>query len=236
MLLTSLGTMMFACSSAQFSGVLKKASDALTGKKPLSTEEVTGGLKEALQNGVTYSSEAASKVNGYFKNPKLKIPFPPEINKVETKLRQLGINKPVDDFILSMNRAAERAAKEAKPIFVTAVRSMTVKDAWGILRGDNHAATEYLQRTTTGQLKVKFKPVIQDALDAVDATKYYKTVVGTYNKLPFVSKVDTDLNEYVTGKAMDGLFYLIAQEEAKIRKDPLARTSDLLKRVFGEVD
>jgi hypothetical protein len=131
-----------------------------------------------------------------------------------------------------LNRGAEEAAKEAKPIFVTAIRSMTIQDAWGILKGESDAATQYLKRTTSDHLRAKFQPVIKDALGKVNATKYYGEIVNTYNQIPFVQDVNPNLDEYATEKAMEGLFILIAEEEKKIREDPLARTTDLLKRVF----
>ncbi|MFO0507191.1 MAG: DUF4197 domain-containing protein, partial [Chryseotalea sp.] len=156
-----------------------------------------------------------------------------EAKKVEDKLRQIGMDKQVDEFIMTLNRGAENAAKEAKPIFVSAIKQMTIEDAWSILKGNDNAATNYLQRTTSAALKEKFKPVIQTSLDKVNATKFYSDLVNTYNKIPFVEKVNPDLNEYATNLAMRGLFLQIEKEEKNIRKDPLARTSDLLKRVFG---
>jgi hypothetical protein len=175
----------------------------------------------------------ASQLDGYFKNPKIKIPFPPDVKKVEDKLRQIGLGSEVDKFILTLNRGAEDAAKEAKPIFVSAIRQMTIQDAWSILRGSDNAATEYLKRTTSAQLREKFQPVIASSLSKVNATKYYSDLVTQYNRIPFVEKVNPDLNDYATTKAMDGLFLLIADEEKKIREDPVARTTELLKRFFG---
>ena len=134
---------------------------------------------------------------------------------------------------MTLNRGAEDAAKEAKPIFISAIRSMTIQDAWGILKGEQDAATQYLKRTTSAQLKEKFSPVIQNSLDKVNATKYYGDLVGTYNKIPFVDKVNPDLNDYATDKAIEGLFVMVANEEKDIRQNPMARTTDLLKRVFG---
>ena len=168
------------------------------------------------------------------KNPLIKILFPPDAQKVEKKLRQVGMGKEVDRFIVSMNRAAEKAAKEAKPIFVTAIKSMTIKDAWGILKGEDDAATQYLDRTTSTQLFTKFNPIIKKSLDEVSATKYYKELISAYNKIPLVEKKDPDLDDHVTDKSIDGLFTLIAQEEANIRKNPGARTTDLLKKVFNQ--
>jgi hypothetical protein len=222
----------WACSSTQINQTLGEVNKALELEQPLTTAEVSEGLKEALIKGISNGSDLASKVDGYFKNPEIKIPFPPEVKKVEDKLRQLGLNNEVDRFILTLNRGAEEAAKEAKPIFITAIKSMTIQDAWGILRGEPDAATQYLKRTTSHQLREKFKPVIQNALNKVNATKYYSDIVNTYNQIPFVQDVNPDLNEYATQKAMEGLFTLIAKEEKNIREDPLARTTELLRRVF----
>ena len=174
-----------------------------------------------------------SKVDGYFKNPEIKIPFPPEVKQVEARLRQMGLGGEVDRFVLTLNRGAEDAAKEAKPIFIEAVKQMTIQDAWAILRGEKDAATQYLKKTTSVQLKAKFKPVIQQSLNKVNATKYYGDLVNTYNKIPLVQKVNPDLDEYATDKAIEGLFVMIAKEEKNIRENPVARTTELLKKVFG---
>ena len=209
-------------SSAQF---WKKSSTP-------TASEVAKGLKEALVQGTTKGTQLVSQVDGYFKNPEIKIPFPPEIKIVETKLRFLGMGNQVDEFILSLNRAAEDAAKEAAPIFVNAIQKMTIQDAYGLLKGEQDAATQYLKRTTSSQLKEKFMPVVRNSLEKVNATKYYGDIVGYYNRVPFVQKVDPDLTSYATDMAIQGLFVMIAKEEALIRKDPLARTTDLLKKVF----
>lgn len=222
-----------ACTTAQINQTLGEVNKAVGSEKPLTATEVGEGLKEALINGVSKGSDQLSQVDGYFKNPQLKIPFPPDVKKVEDKLRQIGMGADVDRFIMTLNRGAEEAAKEAKPIFVSAIRQMTIDDAWGILKGGENEATNYLQRTTSSQLKTTFKPVIQRSLDKVGAAKYYTDLVNTYNKIPFIEKVNPDLNEYATELAMKGLFTQIAKEEKNIRQDPLARTSDLLKRVFG---
>ena len=217
----------------QLGKLLDKAKKAVGGNKPLTAEEVANGLKEALTNGISKGSDLTSKVDGYFKNPEIKIPFPPDVKKVETRLRQMGLGGEVDKFVLSLNRGAEDAAKEAKPIFVAAIKQMTIDDAFSILKGEPDAATQFLKKTTSAQLKEKFKPVVQKSLDKVSATQYYGDLVGTYNKIPLVQKVNPDLNEYATDLAIQGLFIMIAKEEKNIRQDPLARTSDLLKRVFG---
>jgi hypothetical protein len=212
---------------------LKKAAKSLAGGNSLSSEEIAAGLKEALTNGISKGSDLVSQVDGYFKNPEIKLPFPPEAKKAEEKLRQIGMGNEVDKFILSLNRAAEDAAKEAKPIFVTAIRSMTIQDAAGILKGQPDAATQYLKRTTSAPLKEKFQPVVQNSLSKVNATKYYADLINTYNKIPLVQKMNPNLDEYATDKAIEGLFIMIAKEEKNIRSNPLARTSELLKKVFG---
>ena len=214
--------------------LLQAVNDVIDAPPALSESDVASGLKEALVKGTGSGTASASKLDGYFKNPRLKIPFPPNIQKVETKLRQLGMNNMVDNFVLSLNRGAEKAATEAKPIFVSAITSMTVKDAWGILKGDKNSATNYLRRTTSTSLEAAFKPVIKSSLDAVDATKHFTNIVNTYNKIPFIEKVNPNLEDYVTDKAMFGLFLLIEDEEKKIREDPIARTTELLKKVFAQ--
>ena len=211
---------------------LKKLKKALEGES-LTTEEVAQGLKEALTNGVSKGSDLVSQVDGYFKNPEIKIPFPPEVKQVETRLRQIGLGSEVDKFVLTLNRGAEDAAKEAKPIFVEAVRQMTIQDAWAILRGEQDAATQYLKKSTSASLKEKFKPIIQNSLNKVNATKYYGDLVNSYNKIPLVQKVNPDLDEYATDKAIEGLFVMIAKEEKNIRENPVARTTELLKKVFA---
>ncbi|MCB0490141.1 MAG: DUF4197 domain-containing protein [Cyclobacteriaceae bacterium] len=221
------------CTAAQINQAISSANKTLSGETPLTTADVAEGLKEALIKGISNGSDIASQVDGYFKNEAIKILFPPDVKKVEEKLRQIGLGNEVDKFVLTLNRGAEDAAKEAKPIFITAIKSMTIEDAWGILKGNQDAATQYLKRTTSAQLKERFSPVIQNSLDKVNATKYYGDLVGTYNKIPFVDKVNPDLNDYATDKAIEGLFVMVAREEKEIRENPVARTTDLLKRVFG---
>jgi len=223
-----------ACTSSQISQTLSTVNQTINGEQPLTADQVGEGLKEALIKGISNGSDVASQLDGYFKNPEIKIPFPPEVKKVEDKLRQLGLGNKVDEFVMTLNRGAEDAAKEAKPIFISAIRQMTIEDAWGILKGEENAATNYLKRTTSAQLKEKFSPVIQSSLDKVSATKYYGDVTNTYNKIPFVEKVNPDLNSYATDKAIEGLFTMIAKEEKNIRQNPVARTTELLKKVFGQ--
>jgi len=226
--------MCFGCTSAQINSALSEVNKvAGSQQQALTTAEVADGLKEALIKGISNGSDLVSQLDGYFKNPEIKIPFPPEVKKVEDKLRQVGLGNEVDKFVLTLNRGAEDAAKEAKPIFITAIKSMTIQDAWGILRGQPDAATQYLKRTTSAQLKEKFKPVIQNSLNKVNATKYYGDIVTQYNKIPFTDDVNPNLDDYATDRAIEGLFTMIAKEEKNIRQDPVARTTDLLKKVFG---
>lgn len=217
---------------------IQKTIDGYLGDGDKLTEgDVASGLKQALVSGITKGSNNASKVNGYLKNPSIKIPFPADVKKVEDKLRSIGLGNQVDKFVTTLNRGAEDAAKEAKPIFVSAITSMTISDAWSILKGaDKMAATNYLKRVTSDQLRAKFTPVIKKSLDKTNATKYYSEMINTYNKIPLVDKVNPSLEGYATDKAMEGLFFMIAKEEQNIRVDPLARTTELLKKVFKEQD
>lgn len=211
----------------------KNVEDKLGGKKiALSEEEVGAGIKEALTQGVKKGVDQLAKPDGFFKDLEVKIPLPEEAQKVETKLRQLGQGQKVDEAIESINRAAEDAVVAAKDIFVSAITSMTLTDAMSILRGEENAATNFLEKGTREALVEKFRPSIKASLDKVGATKHWNTVFSTYNKVPFVQKVDPDLEVYATNKAIDGLFIQIAKEEIKIRKDPAARATDLLKKVF----
>ena len=221
-----------SCTSAQINQAISDFGKTGGDSRPTSSE-VAEGLKEALLKGVSTGADKLSTVDGYFKNPEIKIPFPPDVKKVEDRLRQLGLNKEVDRFIETLNHGAEDAAKEAKPIFISAIQQMTIDDAWGILKGQQDAATQYLMRTTSAQLKGKFKPVIQNSLNKVNATKYYGDLVNTYNRIPLVEKVNPNLDDYATDLAIQGLFTMIAKEEQNIRRDPLARTTDILKRVFA---
>lgn len=222
-----------ACTSAQINQTLGEMNKTLGSGGALTSEDVANGLKEALIKGISNGADIASQVDGYFKNPSIKIPFPPDVKKVEDRLRQIGLGNEVDKFVMTLNRGAEDAAKEAKPIFIAAIRQMTIQDAWAILRGEQDAATQYLKRTTSSLLKEKFSPVIQSSLDKVSATKYYGDIVTKYNSIPMVQKVNPDLNEYATDKAIEGLFLMIANEEKNIRENPAARTTELLRRVFG---
>ncbi len=201
-------------------------------KTGLTNEEIISGLKEALQVGTERGTSKLSAVDGFFKDAAIKILMPAEAQKAEKTLRNMGLGKQVDNAILSMNRAAEDAAKSAAPIFVNAVKGMSFSDALGILKGGDFAATNYLKDKTTTSLTEAFRPIIESSLEKVNATKYWNTVFTTYNKFS-ADKVNPDLSAYVTEKALVGIFYQLGQEEQKIRKDPVARTTDILKKVFS---
>jgi hypothetical protein len=204
------------------------------GKSGLTEKDAADGIKEALVKGTGNSVSLVSKLNGYFSNPEIKIPFPENARAIESKLRSIGLGSKVDEVVLAINRAAEDAAKSAQTIFVNAITGMNVSDALQIVRGNNDAATQYLSRTTTAELRAKFSPVIKASLDKVDATRLWTEVITAYNQIPFVTKQNPDLTAYVTDKAISGLFTMIAKEELKIRQNPAARTTELLKKVFGK--
>jgi len=199
----------------------------------LSTNDVIGGLKEALNKGIEKGTKQLSATDGFFGNNAIKILMPAEAVKVEERLRKVGMGNQVDAAILNMNRAAEDASKTAATIFINAIKNMNFADAWAILRGHDNAATSYLQKQTTAELTNAFRPIIAEALAKIDATKYWNTLFTNYNRFSF-DKVNPDLIAYVNEKALSGLFYQLAIEEGKIRKDPAARTTDILKNVFGK--
>lgn len=200
-----------------------------------STIEMISGIRQALEIGTDKSVSQLSGLNGFFGNAAVKLLFPPEAQKAENTLRKLGFNKLCDDVVLSLNRAAEDAAGKAKPIFVSAIKQMTLQDVTDILLGGSKdAATNYFKRVTTSQLTEQFKPVIHTSLSKVGATKYYSQLATQYNKIPLTfNKLNPDLDGYVTQKAIDGLFYRIALEELSIRSNLSARTTPLLQKVFG---
>lgn len=203
-----------------------------TGSNGLSSTEIAAGLKEALRMGAQNGTGRLASADGFFSNAAVKILMPEEAKKVESTLRNIGLGGLVDKAILSMNRAAEDAARSATPIFVDAIKTMTITDALGILKGGDYAATNYFKDKTTVPLTNAFRPVIEKALSKVDATKYWNDVFTAYNKFA-ANPVNTDLVSYVTEKSLAGIFYEVGQEENKIRKDPAARVTDLLKKVFG---
>jgi hypothetical protein len=210
------------------------AGNAQGGLPGLSSDDIVAGLKEALNQGVKKSTDKLSAADGFFKDAAVKILLPPEASKVEKTLRSAGFGKQVDDAILNLNRAAEDAAKSAAPIFLNAIKSMSVMDAVNILKGSDTAATGYLRITTIVQLTAAFRPVIESSLQKTGATQSWKTIFDTYNKLPTTfKKVNSDLPSYATSKALDGVFFYVALEEKNIRKNPAAQATGLLKKVFG---
>lgn len=222
---------------AQFPKTLKDVTKTVTGGSgSLSNEEVISGLKEALNKGTESAVSLASITDGFWKNERIRIPFPPEAEKMKTTLNNVGMSKQVSDFEMTMNRAAEEAVKEAVPVFTAAIKDMSIGDGFAILKGNDNAATQYLDDKTTAVLTEKFRPIVERATEKVALASYWTPLANAYNKAGFMTgakAVDPDLNAYVTQKAIDGLFLLIAEEEAKIRKDPLARTTEILKKVFG---
>lgn len=200
----------------------------------LDRDTVAAGLKEALTVGSQNAVSAVSAADGYFKNPAIKIPLPEKVQKVEKPLRKIGMSKQVDEFVVSMNRAAEKAAPVAKDIFVGAVKEMTIVDALNILQGGETSATDYMKSKTYDKLYGAFKPTVTKAVMDVGVTKSYQQLVGKAKKSRLIRDESLDLDYHVTSKALDGLFYMLGQEEKKIRKDPVARVTDLLKQVFGK--
>ncbi|MFA5864923.1 MAG: DUF4197 domain-containing protein [Phycisphaerae bacterium] len=222
-----------SCSQEMAGNAKKYFSAGGSSVTSLTQQNAAEGIKEALLVGIRKGSEIVSQTNGYFGNPAIKILLPPEAKDVEARLRRLGMDKEVDEAILTINRAAESAASEAKPIFIDAIKGLTIQDAVTIVKGNDDECTLYLKKTTSDKLREKFQPVIFSSLNRTGATKYWGIMMTTYNKIPFVEKINPDLPSYATQKALDGLFLMIAQEEYKIRKEPMARTSEILKNVFG---
>lgn len=229
------------CSGQTFGDLLKTAKDAGidlggtgTNSGTLGNSEIIAGLKQALEIGAKNAGGKLNNVNGYFSNQLIKVIMPPEAKQVESTLRSLGMGAQVDKAILSMNRAAEDAAIKAVPIFINAIKGMNIQDGMNILRGGDGAATNFLKGATTAALTNAFRPVIENSLKKVDATKYWSNIFNIYNRLPTTrNKVNTDLTGYVTERALNGLFITVAEEENKIRKDPAARVTDLLRKVFS---
>ena len=208
-----------------------KAKEVITTKE-LSKSEIASGLKEALEIGASNSSELASEKGGFNNNNLIRIPFPAEAEKMKSTLVKVGLKLQVKQFEESLNSAAEEASKFAKEIFITAVKNMTITDAFKILKGEDNSATIYLKKQTSKELYKKFKPVVKKAIEKVHVTKYWDQLSGRYNVIPMTSKINPDIEDYVTNKTIDGLFVLIAKEEKNIRNNPDARLSELLQKVF----
>ncbi len=198
--------------------------------------DIAGGLKEALNNGINKQVSKLTAVDGFYKNEMVKILLPEELQKVDAGLRKIGLGKLADDGLKAINRTAEDAVKEATPIFVSAIKGMTFTDAKNILMGNESAATTYLQSSTSSALYAKFNPVIKNSFSKIGADKVWANIITKYNSIPLVKKVNPDLTDYTTNKAMEGVFKMIAVEEKNIRTDLNSRTSDLLKKVFALQD
>jgi hypothetical protein len=215
-------------------GILKKAQE-ITSKPKINSAEISEGLKEALQKGADQACNSLAKPNGFFTNAARKIIMPPEAQKIENTLRSIGLNKLADDFILSLNRAAEDACLSAAPIIKQDILVMTVTDGLQILQGNEFAATTYLRSKTEENLKQSFRPSIQTSLEKVKATQYWDQALKAYQAIPFSNKkINPNLADYVTEKALQGIFDEIALQEKEIRTNPVARTSALLKRLFDK--
>lgn len=219
------------CTSADVNRFIQGASQAT-----LTNEDVGNGLRDALVKGISVGADQAARENGFFGNELIRIALPEELRRLESTMRQFGLGSEVDRVLLTINRGAESAAKEAKPIFINAIRQLTIQDAFAVLRGDHDAATQFLRRTTTDQLTTLFQPKVQESLNDVGATKHYTDLVNAYNAIPTTRKINPDLNAYVTAMAIEGLFKVIAEEELKIRQNPAERTTAIMRRVFGSVD
>jgi hypothetical protein len=233
LLLLSL-TLLISCTTQQLQ---QTANTVLQGFMTPTDDEAAGGLKEALVQGLINGTGLLSKEDGFFKNDLVKIPWPSEAQFVLDAMNKIGMSGAADKVTLSLNRAAEKASGVAKDVFVEAVKQLTVKDALQIVLGGDGAATNYLKKTTTTVLTERFRPIIDNSLGQVNATKYWSDAIGIYNNIPFMQKkVNTDLTGFVTEKALDGIFKMVENEENKIRKDPLARGTALMKKVFGFAD
>ena len=215
---------------------LQQIAEQLPQEGGITNTEISSGLKQALQKGIDLQVSKLTEEGGFFRNELVRIGLPPELQKVDKTLRDVGLDALADEGLKVLNRAAEEAVKEATPIFVNAVQEMTFTDARNILLGNDNAATTYLADKTTTELYSKFNPVIKRSLDQVGATEVWTNIIQRYNALPLTSKVNPDLPDYVTTEALDGVFTMIGVEERKIRTDLSARTTTLLKRVFGLQD
>ncbi len=219
--------------SAGLSDIVKGAQDALGGSGALTNDEIIAGLKEALEVGTQKAVALVSQADGYYGNPDIKIPLPESVQKVEKFLRAAGYGQKVDAFELSMNRAAERAAPEAKSIFQDAIRQMSFEDAGKILNGRDNEATLYFEDKTSGRLEELFKPIVQDAMGEVGVTRSFQDLNAKAQSIPFGKSLSFDLDQYVTDGGLKGLFKMLAEQERQIRTQPAARVTDLLQKVFA---
>jgi hypothetical protein len=204
------------------------------GTLPAQTDKTSLGLKEVLTVGLNNAVDLTGRLDGYFRNEAIKIQMPPKLQPLVRGLQMIGMGKKIDEFVLSMNRAAEKAAPLAKPIFGNAIKTINFDDARGLLTGGETAITDFFKKKTYDPLAVAFLPPVTEAMGQVGATKQYNELVGRFQKIPFASKIETvNIEQYVVGKALDGLFYMVAQEEKQMRKNPAARVTSVLKDIFG---
>jgi hypothetical protein len=209
-----------------------------SGPAPLTNTEVIAGLREALTLGINNATKLTSVTDGFYKNPEIFIPFPEQAKVVQEYANNLGLGGQIDNVVVALNRAAEEASKEAVPIFVDAIKGMSIGDGFAILNGGDGAATRFLIERTTAQLKQAFMPKVKAAIEKVELTKLWQPIVSKYNMTTTITgkpKVQEDLSEYVLDRSISGLFIMVEKEENKIRKDPIARVNDILKRVFGSL-
>jgi hypothetical protein len=235
----ALGSTLVISSCEILTAVADTALSTTPSAPSLTNDEVISGLKEALSVGIKNGAGNASKLDGFLGNSLIRLPFPPDAIKMREWCMGKGMDKQVNDFETTLNRAAEEASKEAAPIFINAIKEMSIADGFGILKGADNAATNYLREKTTAQLITAFSPKVNTAIQTVNLTKYWEPLTKAYNATTFISgnaKVDTDLGKYITDRAIVGLFKLVETEELKIRKDPIARVSDILKKVFSTLD
>ena len=230
---------LFSCSIIEdVSTTIINPTNNSSSKIDLTNEEVISGLKEALNVGIKNAVNLSSVTDGFLKNDIIRLPFPPDAIKVREKALNFGLSKQVETFEETLNRAAEEATKKALPIFIDAIKNMSVSDGFSILKDGEGAATKFLKSQTSNQLVTAFAPVVKEATTKVQLTAYWNPIITRYNSAMSLSggqKLNPDLDAYITQKAIDGLFYLVEVEENKIRKDPIARVSDILVKVFGSL-
>jgi len=214
-------------------GTIIASAVAAADLSSISNTDATNGLKQALTDGSAAAVSKLGTAGGFLDNPKVKIPLPPALQRIESALRFAGMRKQADDLVVAMNRAAEAAVPEAKTLLVDSVRQMSVQDAKGILTGGDTAATDYFRRTTQTQLTQRFLPIVKKATDQVGLAEQYNSLAGQASQLGLLKKDQSTVEGYVTQKALDGLYVMIAEQEKALRQNPLGATSDIVKRVFG---
>ena len=224
----------FLCAATTASAQVEQLGKALGlgSKTQLGDAKIASGLKEALKVGAENAVKLTGKTDGYYGNQAIKILMPKNVRSLERGLRALGGGAKIDEFELSMNRAAESAAPEARKIFADAILGMSIDDARKILKGSDTAATDYFKSKTTGELTSAFRPIVEHSMEKFTITQQWNSLVGQFQSIPFAKSPSLDINQYVVGKALDGLFFMLGQEEKKIRADPAARVTTLLKQVF----